>query len=500
MSTQAYSYLELEKLITPITHLKHLLSLAKWDKATMLASGSAASRQREIASATTIAHKMTADSKLRDYINSAIINEDALDEWQKANLNLIKKAYEEAVCIPSHLKEEYSIVTGTCEFTWRTARKNNDFKLLLPHLDRVFALASHIGELKVSYFFGKSYDKLLDVYNPDFTSESIKAVYAVLKEELPDLIQTIVERQATEKVIPLTEKIDEATQKALNLKIIEKMGFSLAHGRLDKSAHPFCDGSNDDVRLTTRYEEDNFLSALTSTMHEAGHGLYQQNLPKAYRDQPVGSFKGLTFHESQSIIMERQAGISMPFMEFLATLLRDEFGFKGAAYTAENLYKLLTRVKPSLIRVDADEVTYPLHVILRFEIEEAIIEGKVATKDLPALWNEKMKDYLGITPDKDANGCMQDIHWHMGAIGYFPAYTNGAIIASMLMKAAREKHPSIDKELGAGSFQSLNDYLNTHLRQFGSMKTSADLLKGATGYTEVQPTIFVDYLKKKYLG
>ena len=500
MPTQTPHYSKLEKLLVPITHLKNLLSIAKWDKATMLASGSAASRQREIASATAIAHKMLTASAVGECVTGALQEVDALDEWQRANLNMIKKAHEEALCIPATLKEEYSVATGTCEFAWRTARKNNDFKALIPHLDRVFDLARRIGKLKAERFGQKPYDALLDVYNPDFTSQSIKEVYAVLKKALPGLIQTIMDRQASEKIIPLTEKIDDATQRALSLKILEKMDFSLEHGRLDESAHPFCDGSNDDVRLTTRYEEDNFLSAVTSTIHEAGHGLYQQNLPKAYRDQPVGGPKGLTFHESQSIIMERQAGISKPFVAFLAALLRDDFGFKGAAYTAQNLYKLLTRVTPSLVRIDADEVTYPLHVILRFEIEEAIIEGSVNAKDLPALWNKKIKTYLGITPDKDANGCMQDIHWHIGSLGYFPAYTNGAMIASMLMKAARAKYPGIDTELSTGSFKSLNDYLNTHLRQFGSIKPSTDLLAGATGYTDVQPTIFIDYLKEKYLG
>ncbi|MEL6152784.1 MAG: carboxypeptidase M32, partial [Bacteroidota bacterium] len=240
MPSQATHYFALEKLLTPITHLKNILALAQWDKATMLASGSAASRQREIASVTSIAHKMLTAPAVGECVAAASQEEDLLDEWQKANLKVIKKAYEKARCIPAELKEQYSVVTGTCEFVWRKARKNNDFKLLSPHLDQVFGLARQVGALRAKQFGQKPYDTLLDVYNPDFTSQSIKAVYAVLKAELPDLIQAIVDRQASETVIPLTEKIDEATQKALNLKIVEKMGFSLAHGRLDKSAHPFC--------------------------------------------------------------------------------------------------------------------------------------------------------------------------------------------------------------------------------------------------------------------
>jgi carboxypeptidase Taq len=230
-----------------------------------------------------------------------------------------------------------------------------------------------------------------------------------------------------------------------------------------------------------------------------GHGLYQQNLPQAYRDQPVGGPQGMAFHESQSIIMERQACTSIAFVDFLAALLRDDFGFKGKEYEAENLYKLLTRVAPSLVRVGADEVTYPLHVILRFEIEEALIEGSIKANDLPELWNTKMQAYLGIIPQTDDVGCMQDIHWPSGQLGYFPAYANGAIIASMLIQAAQKEYPTIDVALREGNFNDLNNFLTENLRKFGSMKSSSDLLADSTGHTKIQPTMFLAYLKKKYL-
>lgn len=499
MTAKAPNYLELEKHLARATHLKHMLSLAEWDAATMLAPGSAPSRQQEIATVASILHKMCTSPEVGKLIHAALHEEEVLDAWQRANLNAAKKAYEEDKCIAPEMQQEYSRVTRECEFIWQTARKNNDFKALAPHLDRVFDIARQIASIKASHLGKKPYDVLLDTHNPDFTTDAIQEVYAVLKAELPGLIQAVLAKQASEKVVPLTEKISEATQKAIGLKILEKMGFSLDHGRLDESAHPFCSGSNDDVRLTTRYEEDNFLSGLTCTIHEAGHGLYQQNLPQDYRDQLVGAPKGMAFHESQSIIMERQVCTSPGFMDFLARLLRDEFGFKGQAYEAENLYKLLTRVTPSFVRVDADEVTYPLHVILRFEVEEAIIEGSVKAKDLPTLWNAKMQESLGITPETDAVGCMQDIHWPSGLLGYFPAYTNGAIMASMLMQAARQKYPTIDTELRSGVFDSLNTYLTENLRQFGSLKSSADLLAGATGYPQVEPKIFISYLKQKYL-
>ena len=378
--------------------------------------------------------------------------------------------------------------------------QKNAFKQLVPHLDRVFDSVRNIALVKAKHFHKTPYDILLDTYSPDLTSNAVKAIYVVLKAELPGLIQEIVAKQASEKVIPLTTKVDEVTQKAIGLRIAKKMGFSLAHGRLDTSAHPFCSGSNDDVRLTTRYNENDFLSSLTGIMHEVGHGLYQQNLPQAYRDQPVGDSKGMSFHESQSLIIERNVGISVAFIDFLATLLRDEFGFRGKEYDAENLYKLLTRVTPSLVRIDADEVTYPLHVILRFEIEETIIEGSIKANDLPELWAEKMQEYLGITPKTNDVGCMQDIHWPSGDLGYFPAYTNGAIMASMLIQTARSKYPAVDAELKQGNVKSLNDFLTDNIRKFGSMKSAADLLADATGHAAIQPAIFIEDLKKKYLG
>lgn len=499
MPIQTPHYEKLAQHLQQATHLDHILRLAHWDASTMLKPGAAPSRQREMATLAAILHQMRTSPEMGQLIQAATQEKGALDEWQSANLAIARKTYEEEKCITPAMKEEYSRVTGECEFVWRTARKNNDFKQLVPHLDRLFDMTRQMARTKAEHFDKKPYDILLDAYNPDFTSDSIREIYTVLKAELPRLIQRIIAKQATEQVVPLTEKIDIATQRAIGLKVLEKMGFSLDHGRLDESAHPFCNGSNDDVRLTTRYSEENFLSGLTGTIHEAGHGLYHQNLPKAYRDQPVGSYKGLAFHESQSIIMERQAAISPAFMECLAQLLRDDFGFQGSAYTAENLYKLLTRVTPSLIRFEADEVTYPLHVILRFEIEEAIVDGSINAKDLPALWNTKMKEYLDIVPETDSMGCMQDIHWPAGLIGYFPAYTNGAIMASMMMQAARKKYPTVDTALREGSFTQLNQYLTEHIRQFGCLKSSEELLEGATGYKTIQPGIFIDYLKEKYL-
>lgn len=496
---QTPNYLKLEQELQKITHLGNILSLAYWDSATYLPSNSATVRQEEIATVSAILHEMTSSSAIGKLIGEAEDESDRFDEWQLANLREVRKSYDHATCISSEIQHEHTRLTGECEYIWRTARIENDWKKLEPYLDKVFASVKKIAKLKADKFGTDEYDILVDSFDPERKSAEISKVYDALKTNLPDLIKKIVERQSTEKTLPLTEKINEKTQREIGLAVMEVMGFDMNRGRLDTSVHPFCSGTNDDVRITTRYDESNFLSSLCGVIHEAGHGLYQLNLPKERRNQPVGGAKGMAFHESQSLIMEMQVGSSKAFAEYLAKLLKDRFNFTGAEYSADNLYLLLTRVEPSLIRVDADEVTYPLHVIIRFEIEKAIMAGDLKTRDLPTYWNEKMRQYLGVVPDNDKNGCMQDIHWPSGWFGYFPSYTNGAIIASMLMKAAKDKQPAIGEELREGNFTSLNNYLNKTLRNYGSVKGSGELLEISTGHRQIKPEIFLDYLKAKYL-
>jgi carboxypeptidase Taq len=499
MANQISNYLKLEEKIEQIWRLSNIASLAQWDSATMLKPGSANTRQQEIAALSSFIHEIATNDKLGDLIDAATLEHDLLDGWQQANLKLIKKSYYEEKVVTPQMQNELSIASGQSEFAWRDCRAKNDFKTLAPFLDRVFNARIAIAKVKSEKFSKEPYDCLLDGFDPDRTASEINSVYTTLKKELPPLIKAIVEKQATEKVIQLTEAVDEKTQKAIGIKVLEKMGFDLNRGRLDKSTHPFTTGGRFDVRLTTRYDENNFLSSLMGVIHETGHGLYQQSLPEKYANQPVGEAKGMAFHESQSLIMEMQACRSVEFAEFLAKLLKDEFNFIGPQYSGDNLYKLMTRVHPSFIRVDADEATYPLHVILRFEIEQEIINGTIKAADLPEIWNAKMKEYLGIVPSSYSNGCLQDIHWPSGMLGYFPAYTNGAIIASMLMSQARKQNANIYAELAEGNFGSLNNYLNTNLRLYGSLKSSQELLETSTGFKQINAGIYLDYLKNKYL-
>jgi carboxypeptidase Taq len=499
MPNEIIQYDLLEKQIATISKLGNLASLASWDYATMLRSGSASFRQEELAALQEVIHDFSTSDKLGELIRQATLEENLLNDWQRSNLKLIQKSYYEARAVTSKMQSEFSIASSASEFMWRQCRANNDFHTLVPYLDRVFRASIDIAKAIADKFDRPVYDVLVQGFDPDRQISEIKQVYDVLKKELPILINQINQKQSSEKVIKLTEPISQDIQKAIGLKVLEKMGFDLNRGRLDESAHPFCIGSRNDTRITTRYDKNNFLSSLLGIIHEAGHGLYQQNLPLRYANQPVGSPKGMAFHESQSLIMEMQSCASWQFAEFIAKLLKDDFGFKGPEYSGDNLHKLMTRVRPSFIRVDADEVTYPLHVILRFDIEQEIVSGNINASDLPEIWNSKMKEYLGIMPDSYAQGCLQDIHWPSGMLGYFPSYTNGAIIASMLMQSALKQNANIYSDLKEGNFEALNNYLNSSIREHGSLKSSQDLLLAATGRGKIDASIFLDYLRKKYL-
>jgi carboxypeptidase Taq len=277
-----------------------------------------------------------------------------------------------------------------------------------------------------------------------------------------------------------------------------RIGFDFAHGRLDTSHHPFCGGVPDDVRLTTRWNEDDFLPGLMGVLHETGHALYERGLPSAWRRQPVGQARGMSMHESQSLLFEMQACRSRPFIEFLAREAATSFDGAGAAWAPDNLHRLYTRVRRGLIRVDADEVTYPAHVILRHRLEKAMIAGDLKLADLPGAWNAGMKELVGIVPPDDKDGCLQDIHWPGGAWGYFPTYTLGAMTAAQLFDAALREEPGIPAALGRGDFAPLLGWLRVHVHAKGSLLSTDALLRQATG-RPLDPVIYRRHLERRYL-
>ena len=493
------NYSLLAEHMQKITQLSNISNIIGWDYATNMPPKAADSRGGEMATIAAVIHETFVSERTADLIGEAKLEMNSLDDWQKANLNLIENDYLKEKVIDKDLQIRSTIASNKCEFAWRQARAQNDFASLKPMLEEVVEITKEIALAKASLMNVQPYEALVDMYDPNRSIEEINQVCLALKNNLPNLINEISEKQKSESVIALKDKISIDLQTIICKDMILKMGLTQEESRLDQSTHPFCGGTSSDIRMTTRYNEHNFLTSLYGAIHEAGHGLYQANLPHEYIYQPIGRANGTSFHESQSLIMEMQAGTSKEFCNYLAKILKDNYGIKGPEYEADNIYKLLTRVNPSFIRVDADEATYPMHVIVRYEIEKALIEGDIKVADLPSIWADKMKHYLGIVPDSDQKGVLQDIHWPSGSFGYFPSYSLGAIIASMLMKqitnSSNAKH-----ELEQGNFGSINKYLNENFRNYGSYLTSSDLLKKSTGEDKINPEIFLNYLKSKYLS
>lgn len=493
------NYLQLEKEIEEINQISNVVDILSWDIAVNMPIGSAEPRTNEISLLSSIIHSRLKSNKINDLINASDTETSQLNAWQSVNLQEIKRKVLYISCVSDDLQKRYITAATKSELVWREARKDNDFNKLKPYFQEVLDCVQELAGAKASLLNCTKYDALLDEYDPSRKTTDLKQIFTNLKTVLPDLTKQIVDKQKTEMVLPINE-VPIEQQKLIGRKIMEVMGFDFTRGRIDDSTHPFCGGTAFDVRITNRYKTDDFISGIMGIVHETGHALYEQNLPANYKNQLVGKAKGMAIHESQSLLMEMQVGRSKEFCEFLSKLLNDEFGLKGQEYSADNLYKLNTRVRPSLIRVDADEVTYPMHVMLRFEIEELLINKELTLNDIPDFWNKKMQEYLGVVPNANSEGCLQDIHWPSGSFGYFPAYTCGAIIASMLMEGARKSAITIDADITMGNFNSINEFLNNRVRNYGSLKTTNDLIKDATGEDGINTEIFLKYLKKKYLN
>ena len=493
------NYLELENVIKQISQITNAINILKWDMSTNVPIKSVESRKDEITNLSSIAHSMLKSSKVAELIKKTQEESSGLNSWQLANLMEIEKRYIEAECIDDSLFKRYVSATSFCQIVWQEAKKDNDYIRFQPYLQEVLDTVKEISQQKSSKLGISQYDALLDIYDPEGKSSELKSVFKKLKTKIPELIHRVIDKQKSELVIPITKNISIEKQKLISRKLMEIMGFDFDRGRIDESAHPFCGGTSHDIRLTTRYN-DNLIIGIMNVIHETGHGLYEQSLPSIYRDQPVGKAKGMAIHESQSLLMEMQIGRSKEFTTFLAKLLKGDFGFTGPEYSAENLYKLVTRVKNDFIRTDADEITYPMHVILRFEIEEALINNNLSLNELPEHWNKKMQEYVGVTPSSDREGCMQDIHWSMGLFGYFPVYISGSIIASMIMKRAKYLNPSLGQEIEEGNLININKFMDSNLRSFGSLHPTQKLIKRSSDHEEISPAVFLSYLEDKYLG
>lgn len=493
------AYVKLEQRFKRKSALSGAGAILNWDSAVMMPDGGADARAEQLATIGVLLHEMITDTEISDLLDSAEEKTDTLDRWQQANLREMRHAWRHANAVDGDLVEAFSHATSKCEMTWRQAREESNFDLLTPSLSEVVRLSQEIASAKASAFDVSPYDALMDQFEPGCKSEDIDTVFDDLGAFLPEFLNEVLDCQGKDNAFEMPEgpfKISD--QKDLGTAFMDALSFDFNRGRLDTSHHPFTGGIPDDVRLTTRYEETDFTQSLMGTLHETGHALYEQNLPTKWRSQPVGDARGMALHESQSLLIEMQLSRSPEFLTYALPKIRDTFKGEGDNWSYENFKRLYHHVERGFIRVDADEVTYPLHVILRYRLEKALLSGDLAVADLPSSWNDGMKDLLGITPASDKEGCLQDIHWPGGAIGYFPTYTLGAIAAAQFFKAAHASMPDLGTQVQRGEFSSLITWLKENVHQYGSLKSTDDVLRDATG-AALNTAAFKDHLKSRYL-
>jgi len=494
------AYEALEQRFQRLNALREAAGILHWDMSAMMPSGGAPARSEQLTALDLVCHDLLSDPALADLLGEAEQDAAALDPWRQANLRGMRRTWRHETALEAKLVEALAKTQHSCEMIWREARPASDFAAVLPRFSELLGLVREAGDAKAAALECAPYEALLDEYEPGGSAARIDEIFADLAGFLPEFLGQVLERQASKpKPVAPSGPFPAAKQEALGRRLMAGVGFDFAYGRLDTSLHPFCGGVPDDVRITTRYDEADFTSALMGVLHETGHAMYERGLPAEWRLQPVGAAAGMAAHESQSLLVEMQACRGADFIGYMTPLAREAFGGTGPAWEADNLLALATKVAPGFIRVDADEVTYPAHIILRSRLEKAMIAGGLDPKDLPGAWNDGMEDLLGIRPPEDRVGCLQDIHWYDGAWGYFPTYTLGAMAAAQIFAAAKQAVPEIPAAIGRGDFAPLMAWLREHVHAQGSLRTTDDLLKHATGKA-LDPEVYKAHLTARYLG
>jgi carboxypeptidase Taq len=496
------TYRALEQHFRRLGHLQHAAAILGWDEAVIMPAAAGAKRAEAMATLQVFIHEQLTDPRLGEWIDNAS-HATGLTPFESANLREIQRLVRRAQAVSPELVERSANAQLRSEQAWRRMRADNDFAGFAPLLAEVITLKRELAQQLAAALSLAPYDALLDEYEPGLKAEALDTVFTSLRAFLPTLIDEVIERQRGERVIVPRGPFSIAAQRALGEQMMQAVGFDPTHGRLDVSHHPFCGGVPSDVRITTRYDERDFTSALMGVLHETGHAKYEQGLPADWMMQPVGLARGMAMHEGQSLCSEMQVSRSRAFLEYLVPhVLRafpDAAAAQPEAFTVDNLYRFFTRVERSKIRVDADEVTYPCHILVRYDIERALIDGSLKVGQIPEAWDAGMRALLAIsTGDDHRDGCMQDVHWPSGAFGYFPTYTLGAMTAAQLFQTALRKLPSLPAQIARGEFAPLNGFLRDAIWSQASLYEGEELLQRATGEA-LNARHFEAHLRARYL-
>ena len=497
-------YGELERRFAQLSGLDGALAVLIWDQATLMPTGGGPARAEQLATLETLRHEILTDPALVGLIGEAEAGSDGLDGWQAANLDRMAHQARRAAALPGDLVGALSRARSACELRWREARAADDYaafaELFAPLLGLVREAAAAWGEA-----LGLDpYDALIDAYEPGMGSGQIDPLFDDLAGFLPEFLGQALEHQATKPPrLRFEGDFPVALQEAVSRKLMSCLGFDFERGRLDVSHHPFCGGVPDDVRITTRYDETDFTSALMGVLHETGHALFERGLPAAWRDQPVGEAPGMAAHESQSLLVEMQVCRGRAFLEFAAPLIAEAFApcsdTTGPAWSVDNLERHALWVEPSLIRVDADEVTYPAHILLRTRLEKAMVSGELGVAELPGAFDDGLEALLGIRASSVRNGCLQDVHWPEGLFGNFPCYTLGALAAAQIFAAAHTAVAGLSEAIARGDFAPLMGWLGEQIHSQGSRVATPELIARATG-APLGTAAFKAHLARRYLG
>jgi carboxypeptidase Taq len=489
----------LKQRLGQLSDLGHAMALAHWDQQTMMPPRGGEARAESLATLTRISHEMFVDDETGRLLDGAAseLNGSDPESDDTRLIALVRRQWEKARRVSPELAAELARAASVGQEAWIIARERSDFEGFMPYLEHNFELARryvdcHAGNTD----FQCAYDVLLDDYEPRMPTGEVSALFAQLKAELVPVIASVTSATPVDEW-PLHSEFPVAGQRRLVQETVALMGFEREAWRIDDTVHPFATRiGTGDVRITTRWDERFFPTGLYGAMHECGHGLYEAGLPPALRRSPIGSAESLGMHESQSRLWENMVGRGRPFCDVLAPRIAALAGGELARLDPDSLYRAVNRVKPTYIRVEADEATYALHIILRFELEQALIEGTLKVRDLPEAWNARFEEYFGITVNDDADGVLQDVHWSAGLIGYFPTYALGNLIAGQLWERAHAGIPDLDAEVGAGRLGSLREWLRQHVHRHGAKFTTAELLAREVG-GPISVTPFTNYLKAK---
>jgi carboxypeptidase Taq len=484
-----------KEIMVEVADLDSASALLGWDQQVNMPAAAAEARGNQLGTLDKLSHQAFTSDEVGRLLDELGSRAAALSPDDEAMVRVARRDYEKETRVPSSFVTAIAVVSAQAQTAWVEARSKSDFSIFQPHLEKVVELAHKY----ISFFppADHPYDTLLDRFEPGMKTADVQAIFASLRPRQVDLIKQISAAQQVKDSF-LHKKYEERKLWDFGVDVVTRFGYDWKRGRQDKAPHPFEESfSVNDVRITTRFEADHPIAMLFSTMHESGHGMYEQGISPAYERTRLRHGTSLGVHESQSRMWENLVGRSLPFWKYFFPRLKKTFPSQLGNVDLKTFYKAINKVEPSLIRVNADEATYNLHIMLRLEIEIGLVEGRMAVKDLPEIWNAKMKEYLGIVPPNDALGVLQDIHWSGGMLGYFSTYALGNLISAQLWEKINQDIPALDEQFRKGKFDALLDWLHTNIHRHGRKYDPQDLVQRVTG-SKIIPEPYIRYLTEKY--